>query len=162
MAKVNDNAAEYAKRGLVITRLINAPRELVYKVWTQPEHVKHWWGPNGFTTTIISMDVRVGGEKKFIMHGPDGTDYPNLNVYTEVIPNEKLVYKHGTGEENDTREFLTTVTFEEESGKTRVTIKMLFQTPSARNFVVEKYGAVEGGNQTLNRLDEYVQQMQKL
>lgn len=94
MAKKNDpvltvntewNNGDTADREIVISRLIHAPRELVFKVWTDPKHVAHWWGPNGFTNTIHEMDVRPGGVWRFIMHGPDGVDYPNKIVYKEVV-----------------------------------------------------------------------------
>src|ERR1044072_4524095 len=81
-----------ANRELKITRLVNAPRELVWKLWTEPEHIKHWWGPKGVTNTISKMDV--GGEWEFVMHGPDGTDYPNKHTYIEVVKPEKLVMTH--------------------------------------------------------------------
>src|SRR6266852_4602923 len=78
-------------REIVITRLLDAPRELAFQAWTEPQHVAHWWGPNGFTNTIHEMDVRPGGVWRFIMHGPDGTDYKNEIVYVEVVKPERLV-----------------------------------------------------------------------
>ena len=75
MANEKETIEAIAARELLITRLINAPKELVWEVWTLPRHIEHWWGPNGFTNTINKMDVRMGGEWEFIMHGPDGVDY---------------------------------------------------------------------------------------
>jgi len=72
-------------REIVTTRVVDAPRELVFRAWTEPEHVGQWWGPNGFTSTIQEMDVRPGGVWRLVMHGPDGTDYPNESIYLEVV-----------------------------------------------------------------------------
>ena len=81
-------------REIVITRLLNAPPELAWQAMTEPRHVVHWWGPHGFTTTIQQMDVSPGGVWTLVMHGPDGTDYPNHSVFQEVVYPERLVYKH--------------------------------------------------------------------
>ena len=88
---------ESADREIVISRILDAPRELVWKAMTNPKHVIHWWGPRGFSTTIEKMDVRPGGVWKHVMHGPDGTDYPNKSVFKEVVKPERLVFSHGGG-----------------------------------------------------------------
>src|SRR5690348_1140275 len=93
-------------REISITKILNAPRELVFDVFTQPEHVKHWWGPNGFTNTIFKMDVQPGGEWEFIMHGPDGIDYKNKNIFLVVDRPNKLIFIRQVGPK-----FKTTVTF---------------------------------------------------
>lgn len=142
-------------REIAISRLLDAPRELVYRVWTQPEHIAQWWGPNGFTTTILHMDVRPGGEWKFIMHGPDGTDYNDLIVFTEVTPPERLTYEHSDWE--DTMHFSSETVFEEQpDGKTLVTMRSVFKTPEILREMVEQVGAIEGGNQTLDRMVAYI------
>jgi uncharacterized protein YndB with AHSA1/START domain len=151
MAADGSSAAE---REIVITRLVDAPRDLVYKVWTDPEHVVHWWGPNGFTNTIHHMDVRPGGEWRLTMHGPDGTDYRNLFVFVEVDPPARVVYDHVSGPK-----FRGVMTFEEEGARTRVTLRSTFETAELRNYTVETFGAIEGGKQTLARLDDYVSKM---
>src|SRR5262245_18776976 len=92
-------------REMVTQRAINAPRALVWKAWTDPEQVQQWWGPNGFKTTIHEMDVRVGGVWRFIMHGPDGTDYSNRMTYSEVVQNERLVFRHGEDIDDDPNAF---------------------------------------------------------
>src|SRR5882757_7001803 len=79
-------------RELLLTRTLNAPVQLVWEVCTNPDHIKNWWGPNGFTNTIHVMDVKPGGVWDFIMHGPDGTDYKNENIFTEVVKYKKIVY----------------------------------------------------------------------
>jgi uncharacterized protein YndB with AHSA1/START domain len=143
-----------ADREIYASRLFDAPRERVFQLWTDPQHVIKWWGPRGFTTTIHAMDVRPGGEWRFILHGPDGTDYKNRIVYIEVVPPERLVYKHAGEEEDEPVKFLVTVTFAAEASRTRLTTRMVFDTPEDRTLVAEKYGAVEGLNQTLSRLEE--------
>lgn len=145
-------------REIVTTRLLNAPRELVFDVWTSEQHVAHWWGPDGFTTTTERMDVRPGGIWRFVMHGPDGHDYQNNVLFIEVVRPERLVYRHsGEGETRDV-EFHTTVTFEEERGRTRVTMRAVFPTAEARARVAAEYGAIEGAVQHLERLASYLDQ----
>ncbi|HET6230641.1 MAG TPA: SRPBCC family protein [Longimicrobiaceae bacterium] len=153
MATATDAATDTADRELVITRDFDAPRDRVFDAFTDAEAIGRWWGPRGFRTTTHEKDARPGGVWRFIMHGPDGTDYPNLIEYTEVVRPERLAYAHGTGEE-DGRGFQVTVTFGEEGGKTRVTLRTIFPTPEARAAVMGY--AVEGGNQTLERLSEYL------
>jgi uncharacterized protein YndB with AHSA1/START domain len=144
-------------REIVFTRMFNAPRELVWKAWTEQKHVEQWWGPKGFTTTTEVMDVRPGGTWKHTMHGPDGEDYPNLTVYKEVVRPERLVYSHGGhGQGKPEVNFVSTVTFEDMGGKTKLTMRMVFPSAEARDMIVKTYNAVEGGNQTLSRLEEFL------
>jgi uncharacterized protein YndB with AHSA1/START domain len=151
-----------AAREIVITRLFDAPRELVWQAMTDPEHLVHWWGPRGFTTTIQEMDVRPGGIWQHVMHGPDGTDYPNRSVFKEVVKPERLVFAHGGGKKGgpDVR-FEATWTFDalDNGDKTRVTIRMVFDSAVDRDMVVEEYGAIEGGEQTLERLGVHLAAM---
>jgi uncharacterized protein YndB with AHSA1/START domain len=143
-----------ADNEVVITRLLDAPRDLVWEAWTNPEHIVKWWGPNGFTTTIKSLDLRPGGLWVYTMHGPDGTDYPNEVKFIEVVKPERIVHSHGDGQ----REwFKSSSVFEVEGDKTRVTIKQVFPSAEARNEVVEKYGAIKGGQQHLARLAEFLE-----
>jgi uncharacterized protein YndB with AHSA1/START domain len=150
-----------ADRELIMTRTIEAPRELVFKAWTDPMHIAQWWGPNGFTTTIHSMDVRPGGEWRFIMHGPDGRDYRNRVIYREIVRPERLVYRHLGEDPGDQVEFEAKVTFAPENGeaKTKVTLHLVFPTAALRDYLVKEFGAVEGGNQTLGRLAKYAPHM---
>lgn len=136
-------------REIVATRVFDAPRELVFRMWTDPEHIAQWWGPRGFTNTISKMDVRPGGVWEFVMHGPDGTDYKNKFVYVEVVRPERIVYDHVSGPL-----FHATAAFADEGGKTRVTVRMLFESAALRNKVAEEFGAVEGLGQTLDRFGE--------
>lgn len=140
---------------IVLSRLIDAPPELVYRLWTDPRHVVQWWGPTGFTTTNLEMDVRPGGRWRYIMHGPDGVDYPNRVSYQEVAPGERLVYDHDDDSDIDPQGFHVTVTFANEGGKTRLTMVSNFGSMEARAAVLE-FGAVDGGKQTTDRLAVYV------
>ena len=141
-------------REVIITRTVKASRALVFHAWTDPVHLERWYGPNGFVTRTISMDFRVGGLWKFTMTGPDGTVFPNVVVYKEITPVERIVHDHGEREDNVM--FEATITFIENDGGTLVTMRSLFLTKEARDLVVEKYGAIEGGHQTLARLDAYL------
>ena len=142
-------ASSAAQNEIVATRVFDAPRELVWRMWTDPRHVVHWWGPNGFTNTIHEMDVRPGGKWNFIMHGPDGTDYTNKVVYKEVVKPSHLSYTHLSGPVFD-----AIVDFTEEGGKTRVDMRMVFESAALREKVAAEFGAVEGLNQTMGRLTE--------
>lgn len=148
-----------ADREIAITRTFQAPRELVWQAWTDPKHIVHWWGPTGFTNTIHEMDVKPGGVWRFIMHGPDGTDFPNRIVFKEVIKPKFLSYEHGSDIPNDPRRFEVTVNFETKGNATELTMKMVFINKQQRDDVVEKYGAIEGNRQTLNKLEEYLKIM---
>jgi uncharacterized protein YndB with AHSA1/START domain len=147
-----------SEREIVATRLLDAPRETVWKVWTDPAHIAEWWGPSGFTTTTHEMDVRPGGTWRHTMHGPDGTDYPNSVVFVDVREPEFIAYLHGEAGEPD--HFFTTVEFADEGGKTVVTIRALFPSPADRERAIREYGAAEGLEQNMDKLAEYVIRMQ--
>jgi uncharacterized protein YndB with AHSA1/START domain len=141
-----------AEREITDTRVINAPRGLVWKVFTEPVHVVQWWGPDGFTNTTKSMDVRVGGEWIHTMHGPDGKDYPNHIVYREVVEPERLVYDHVSAPHHR-----TTVTLDDlGDGRTKLTFSMIFSTTEQKRTTVETYKADIGLKQTLGRLEDYL------
>ncbi|MFM9281154.1 SRPBCC family protein [Paenibacillus jiagnxiensis] len=139
-------------REIVVNRLFDAPRELVFTTWTDPEHLTHWLGPKGFTITVQEFDVRPGGVWRYIMHGPDGTDYLNKITYREVVSPEKLVYSHGDGDEDES--FRVTVTFAEQGKQTELTMRMQFKTVEELEQVVKEYGAIEGAKSTFDRLAE--------
>jgi uncharacterized protein YndB with AHSA1/START domain len=149
-----DAHSSTADRELVITRLIKAPRTKVFDAWTDPVHVGLWWGPTGFTTTTFEHELKVGGRWRFMMHGPDGTDYSNRIVYTEIVRPERLAYDHGKDIDNDPDMFWSRVTFEEQGGKTMLTLKLTLSSAQVRE-QVEKY-AIKGGNQTLDRFEAYL------
>lgn len=154
MAAENSPAAESGEREIVITHVFDAPRELVFQAWTDPKHVAKWWGPKGFTTTIHEMDVRPGGVWRFVMHGPDGTDYKNKIVYREIVKPERLVYSHVSGPQ-----FEMTATFAKRGGKTELTARMVFESAAERARVIKEFGALEGLSQTFERLAEHLTTM---
>lgn len=146
-------------REIRLTRVYDAPRETIWKLWTEPQHLAKWWGPLGFGTTTREMAVQPGGRWRFVMHGPDGHDYENLITYLEVREPSLLVYKHGGDVECEPVNFQVRVTFEPEegdAGRTRVTMHSTFPSAAARDFVLREYGALEGGRQTLGRLAEHL------
>ena len=150
-------AESLADREIVITRVFDAPRELIWNAWIDPKQIVRWWGPRGFTTTIHEMDVRPGGVWKHTMHGPDGTDYPSQSVFIEVVKPERIVYSMVGGKKGDPgHQFEATWTFEAQGDKTRLTLRMLFPSAEVREQVAKAYGVIEGGNQTLDRLGEHL------
>lgn len=150
MATEKNNSGT-ADRELIVSRLLNAPIELVWEVFTKPEHIKHWWGPNGFTNTIDTMDVKPEGVWEFVMHGPDGTDYKNKSIYKEIIKPTKIVFDHISGPK-----FTTTITFEAQGEKTFINWHMLFETKEQFEQVVKVFKADEGLKQNIVRLENYL------
>ncbi len=148
-----------ADREIVLTRLVNAPPALVFEAWTNSEHVSRWWGPRGFTTTTHEMDLRPDGVWRHTMHGPDGVDYPDRIIYREVVRPERLVYDLGSDLEDDPGQIHVTVTFDDREGKTCITMRLVFASAAEREMVVEQHHAIEGGNQHLDRLEEYLATM---
>lgn len=146
-------------REIVVSRLIHAPPNLAFEAFTQVRHLSQWWGPHGFTTTTTSFAFRPGGVWEYVMHGPDGADYPNHVEWLEIIPPERIVLRHGS-EADDPDAFVSTITLSErEDRHTLVTLRSLFNTRQQRDHVIEQYGAIEGAEQTLARLDGYVARM---
>ncbi|MEO9167126.1 MAG: SRPBCC domain-containing protein, partial [Aestuariivirga sp.] len=146
------------KPQIITTRLIAAPRELVWKVLTMPEHLQHFWGPDGFTNTYKQFDLRVGGQALYTMHGPDGTDYPNRMRFSEVIANTSMVAEHDAGKDGpDQYRFRYGIMLTDENGKTRVTISLLIADLATRDEMTKF--AAEGGRQNLDRLAAYVAPM---
>lgn len=139
-------------REISISRSFDAPIDLVWEVWTQPEHIKNWWGPNGFTNTIHQMDVQPGGEWKFVMHGPDGTDYKNHSIFREVVHHKKLVYEHMSAPK-----FVATVDFEAQGETTHIKWQMVFESKEVFIQVVKTFKADEGMRQNVEKLALYLQ-----
>jgi len=138
-------------RELIITRKLNAPVELVWEVWTNPEHIVNWWGPNGFTNTITKMDVVPGGEWHLVMHGPDGTDYKNPSIFKEIVPFKKIVYEHVSSPG-----FVATIDFEDQGEQTLINWHMLFETAEQFIQVVKTFKADEGLKQNIEKLNVYL------
>lgn len=145
-----------ADREIFAERLLDAPRELVFKVWTDTSHLEQWWGPAGFTTTTRRAQIQAGGEWRFVMHGPDGTDYENIITFVAVEAPARLAYKQrGDGETRDVN-FEVEVTFAAEGAKTRLTMRTRFPSNEARDFVIEKHGALEGLRDHVERLRDHL------
>ena len=144
-----------ADREILITRDIDAPRELVFEAFTEVRHLSRWWGPDGFTTTTRAFAFRVGGEWDFVMHGPDGTDYQEWISWIEIAPPERIALRHGASRD-DPDAFASVLTFAPEGAATRIEMRTVFPTRELRDEAVEKYHAIEGGEQTLSNLDAYV------
>jgi uncharacterized protein YndB with AHSA1/START domain len=138
-----------------ITRIYDAPAQAVWDAWTDPKQVAQWWGPRGFTLTTHSKDLRPGGNWKYTMHGPDGTDYPNNTQYFEVEKHKKLVYDHG-GNDDQPPLFRVTVLFSEVKGKTKMEMSMTLPTPEAAE-ETRKFVKKVGGESTWDRLAEYLE-----
>ncbi|HWK90113.1 MAG TPA: SRPBCC family protein [Longimicrobium sp.] len=151
-------ASDTADREIVLQRVFDAPRELVYRAWTEPDHLRQWFGPNGFHITTHEVDIRVGGVLRFTMHGPDGTDYPNWMRYTEMTPPARLVYDHGGDAPGDEPNFRVTVTFDDQGGRTAATMRMVFPNAAARD-ATTRFGAVELGYQTMEKLAAHLAKM---
>jgi uncharacterized protein YndB with AHSA1/START domain len=137
-----------------LTRLYDAPVRAVWDAWMEPDQVAQWWGPRGFTHTTESKDVRPGGSWRYTMHGPDGTDYPNLARYLEVEPYARLVYDHGATDDTPPL-FRVTVTFTDVRGKTRLDMSMTLPTPEAAE-EARRFIKKAGGERTWDRLAEFL------
>jgi len=138
---------------LVITRIIDAPRSLVFKAWTQPEHIVRWWGPRGFTHIDSEMDIRVGGTYRFGMRSPQGTEHWKRGVYREIVEPERIVFSFAWEAPDGTlgHELLTTVTLDEQGTQTRLTLRQTgFDATEWRD------GHQQGWASTLDRFAEYV------
>lgn len=141
------------RKELRITRNFKASMEVMWDAWTKPEHIQNWWGPNGFSTTVHKMDLRVGGEWLLTMVGPDGTQYPNKSIYREIIPFKKLVFEHFNPD------FITTVLFESVGDETRVEWTMTFNSAELLEKVVKAHKADEGLKQNVEKLEKYLSTM---
>jgi uncharacterized protein YndB with AHSA1/START domain len=154
MAAGNNLPTEPADRVLVITRVFDAPRELVFKAWIEPQHLVHWMGPRGFTSTVEHSDLRTGGAYRIHMLGPDGEVHWTQGSFREIAEPERLVMagSWADAQGNPTSpETLLTITFEEYEGKTRLTLhQALFESSTARD------GHRGGWNSSLDRLAEYL------
>jgi len=154
------NSFRQEGNALIHTRLLNAPRELVWEVWTDPKHIKEWWGPEGFTLTHRAMEVKEGKSWSFVMHGM-GRDFDNKIEYLEVVKPSRLRYRHGDGKEG-TMTFMVDVTFEEDGDKTLLTMRSVFQSEEVIAVLNKQVNAIEGGKQTINRLEEYVKKQHEI
>jgi uncharacterized protein YndB with AHSA1/START domain len=144
-----------AAREIVVSRIIDAPRELVFQAFTEVRHLSQWWGPEGFTTTTRSFEFREGGVWDFVMHGPDGTDYQEWITWTEIVPPERIAMLHGESRD-DPNAFESTLAFAPHGTATRLVMRTVFPTEQLRDQAVQQYHAVEAGEQTISNLAAYV------
>ena len=152
-------------REIVLSRVFEAPRELVFAAWMKEEHLAKWFGPKGFTTKTHECDVRIGGRFRFDMIAPDGKVFDNRMVFLEIKAPELLVFDHGSDKDDDEHRFRVTITFDEQTdnkfgmaGKTVVTMRQLHPTKEQRDAGVG-FGAVEIGYTTLDKLAEHLRRM---
>ncbi|PWT77662.1 MAG: polyketide cyclase [Bacteroidetes bacterium] len=150
MQSVKSNTEE---RELIFSRLLDAPIKLVWKVWTNPDHLALWWGPDGFTNTIKKMDLKPGGEWNLIMHGPDGTDYNIRCVFREIVPEKKITYEQFTN-----FKCIATIRFESRGDKTFIHWHMLFESKEYLIQTAKAFGVVTGLQQNAERLVHYLSQ----
>jgi uncharacterized protein YndB with AHSA1/START domain len=157
---------EPPEKMLVITRYLDAPRELVYKEWTEPKRMMRWWGPRGFTTPVCKMDLRPGGIIHYCMRSPEGKDYWGKGTFREIVKSKRLSFTDIFSDEdgNDVKpqdygmspdwpeETVITVTFEEEDNKTKLTMQQ-----TVLESIAERSGAMQGWEETLDRLEEDLQ-----
>ena len=156
MVEKNSIDLQRDPRSIIGTRVFDAPRQLVFSAFTDPKHLAQWWGPNGFTTTTHAFDFRPGGVWRFVMHGPDGRDYQNRVTYDEIVPPERIAYRHAGGDDVEPVQFNTTITFEDLGAKTRVIWHGRFPSAEERARVIKEYGADKGLVQTMARLAEHL------
>jgi uncharacterized protein YndB with AHSA1/START domain len=153
MAATNSPATLPNEREVVITRVFDAPRELVFRMWTDPKHMAQWWGPKGFTNPVCELDARPGGALRIVMRAPDGAEYPMKGVFQEMVAPERLVFTNIAvdREGNHLLEGITTVTFTEHGGKTKLTLqtRAVGIAPMAPQMLA---GMEAGWTQSLERL----------
>lgn len=140
-------------KALRITRTFKAPIELMWEVWTKPEHIANWWGPSGFNNTMHIMDFQEGGEWKFTMHGPDGTNFPNRSIFKEIIPHKKIVFEHFNPH------FITTILFESKGNETQVDWTLLFDSAEMFDIIVKAHKADDGLKQNMDKLEKYLSEL---
>lgn len=159
MKAAENGLARVLRHTLTLARLFNAPRERVFEAWTQAEHLAQWWGPEGFMAPVCEVDARPGGAIRIHMRGPDGTERPVTGVYMEVMPLRRIVFVASPldGDGKPLFKTLTTVTFAEREGKTRLTLRtrVFKATPAAAPHLA---GLEEGWKQTLARLNALLKQ----
>lgn len=145
-----------ADREIVVTRVIDAPRELVFTAFTEKEHVENWWVPSG--TTTHEWDAKPGGRWRYSQPAPNGSEYPFKVEFIEIDKPERLVYDFATDAEGAPAPVRTNVTFEEQDGKTKVTLQLVFATAAAREEAA-KYGGEKGAKMALDNLAYYIAEL---
>jgi len=155
MPATNIGATESTGPELVITRVFDAPRVLVFKAWSSPEHLSRWWGPHGFTVHLCEMDFRAGGGWHVRMKSPDGVEDRQRGVFHEIVEPERIVFTYAFEDLNGNRghETIVTVSFADVAGKTKLTVhQQVFES------VVVRDDHIRGWGEALDRLTDYVEQ----
>jgi uncharacterized protein YndB with AHSA1/START domain len=145
------------ERELVITRIFNAPRALVFKAWTDPKQVAQWWGPRGFTNPVCEIDARPGGALRIVMRAPDGAEYPMIGVFREVVAPERLVFTNIAVDQEGkpVLDGLTTVGFAEQGTKTKLTLET--RAKALVDYAAKFLEGMDAGwTQSIDRLEAYV------
>jgi uncharacterized protein YndB with AHSA1/START domain len=172
MAAIRIEDRKLTDREVIVTRVLDAPRSTIFHAWTDPVQMTKWWGPHSVTNTDCEMDLRPGGSYRIVMRGPDGTEYPIKGVYREIRPPSQLVMTMDASEhprewhdlvkphrsereKNPCGLMLETVTLEDLGSKTRVTVRIRFETPEIRDAML-KMGMTDGWSQSLERLADVV------
>jgi uncharacterized protein YndB with AHSA1/START domain len=151
---------KFAGREIILTRVFEAPRALVFKAWTDPGHMQRWWGPKGFTNPVCELHARVGGAWHIVMRGPDGAEYPCGGVFREVLEPERLVFTNIATDKNGNPmlDGLTTVTFAEHAGKTQLTLQT--RATAVVDYAIAYLTGMEAGwTQSIERLDDLLGEM---
>jgi uncharacterized protein YndB with AHSA1/START domain len=150
-------ARRSAGREVTITRIIDAPRDLVFKAWTDATHLAQWWGPKGFTNPVCEIDARPGGAMRIVMRAPDGAEYPMTGVFREIVEPERIVFASAAVDEKGTPvlEALATVTFSAHGDKTKLTVATRAVGLVARADQMLE-GMEAGWTQSIDRLEELV------
>lgn len=154
MTERKEAIVPFEGREIILSRLVRAPREIVFQLWINEDKLAEWWGPKGFTITIESFNLSTGGEWKFVMHGPDGVDYRNRVVFIEVLEPERISFSQSSDTDNDPDQFNTTVTFQDQGDCTCIDMRLIFKTNEARDHVIRSYDGIEAAQQSLDRLEE--------
>jgi uncharacterized protein YndB with AHSA1/START domain len=152
---------------IVIRREFDAPRSLLWDVWTRPEHIEKWWGPRGFSTKVTEMDFRAGGKWKYVMTGPDGMEYPVNGIFSEVTPPERIVTTDEFGDDYDKRMpgvdlpkgLVATAVFDDLGTRSRLTLTTSHATAEDRK-KHEAMGVIAGWNSSFDKMDEYLAEIQ--
>jgi len=162
MATKNEPVDKSVGQEVNITRIFDAPRELVFKMWTDPALVEKWWGPKDFTNPVCELDARVGGRMRIVMRGPDGAKYPTRGVFAEITEPERIVFNNVKEDDNGNAEpeVVNTVTFTEENGKTKMSFHavVIKSTPEACKSIE---GMNVGWNQSIDRFAENLMRLVK-
>lgn len=153
--RIKDNQVTYK-------RYFDVDVDLLFEVWSKPEHLTEWWGPDGFTLTIKSLDFSNGGIWEFVMHGPDGHDYKNKIQFIEISKPHFILYQHlGDGEGDEDVNFQSRIVFEKAGEGTNLIMEQIFSDKQELERVNEKYGAIEGGKQHIENLAKYLERISK-